>query len=350
MNKAISTLLKIVLFLGIGVTILGLLYNSLNKKYQEDCQLRGIASEDCSLVDKVISDFQSASIFWLGMIVVCFMLSNVSRAMRWRQMTTSLGYHTRLPNGFWTIMLGYFANLGLPRLGEIVRPATFAKYERIPLEKVVGTVALGRIIDLICFASVFLLALLLQFDTLWGYLSEQASIRHLLASPLVIGGLVAGLLALAIFYFRWDQIKSSKLAQRLLRVLHGFLDGLRSISKIRNLGVFVFHSIVIWLLYYLMTVLCFQAFAPTAHLGPLAGLLVFVFGSIGMIIPAPGGMGSYHALVVAALTIYGVGQDDAFSFAMIIFFTINIFGNVLFGLLALVLLPGLNASYIPHRP
>ena len=77
--------------------------------------------------------------------------------------------------------------------------------------------------------------------------------------------------------------------------------------------------------------------------------MVFVFGSLGMIIPSPGGMGSYHALVIAALALYGVDVNDAFSFAMIIFFTINIFGNILFGILALIHLPGYNQSYQPAR-
>ena len=102
-------------------------------------------------------------------------------------------------------------------------------------------------------------------------------------------------------------------------------------------------------MYYLMTFLCFRAFDPTAHLGPLAGLLVFVFGSLGMIIPTPGGMGSYHALVIAALVLLGINQNDAFSFAMIIFFTINIFGNILFGIIALILLPNQNRNYQPVR-
>jgi uncharacterized membrane protein YbhN (UPF0104 family) len=102
-------------------------------------------------------------------------------------------------------------------------------------------------------------------------------------------------------------------------------------------------------MYFLMTYFCFKAFEPTAHLGALAALLIFVFGSLGMIIPTPGGMGSYHALVIAGLMLYGINQNDAFSFAMIIFFTINIFGNILFGIIALILLPGYNRHYQPVR-
>ena len=132
-------------------------------------------------------------------------------------------------------------------------------------------------------------------------------------------------------------------------MIGGFAEGLRSLQKVENKGILLLHTVTIWLMYFLMTFLCFKSFAPTAHLGPMAGLMIFVFGSLGMIIPTPGGMGSYHALVMAGLALYGIDQNDAFSFTMIIFFTINIFGNVLFGLIALFLLPGYNRRYQPTR-
>ena len=77
-------------------------------------------------------------------------------------------------------------------------------------------------------------------------------------------------------------------------------------------------------MYYMMTYLCFFAFAPTAHLAPIAALTVFVFGTFGIVIPSPGGMGTYHVLATAALVIHGVNSNDAFSFANIMFFSIQI--------------------------
>jgi hypothetical protein len=95
-------------------------------------------------------------------------------------------------------------------------------------------------------------------------------------------------------------------------------------------------------MYFLMTFFCFYAYEPTAHLGFMAALLCFVFGSFGVLIPSPGGMGTYQIAVTAALVIYGVAKADAFAFSNIIFFTINLVCNVLFGLLAYMLLPILN--------
>ncbi|NND05754.1 MAG: flippase-like domain-containing protein [Saprospiraceae bacterium] len=351
MNKLLVSGFKVLFFLGIGIGILWLLYNNLNAKYIEDCATRGIPESACSLIDKVTTDLKSANVYWLLVITVCFIISNISRTIRWRQFIRPLGYDTNIWNGFHAIMLGYFANLGFPRLGEPVRAGTFAKYEKIAFEKVMGTVVLDRVLDLIFFALVFLLALFLQFETLWTYITTHAtldlvSIFNSNWVKVLLLILLAGILAT---WFYRNLIMASKVFFKLKHLLAGFMDGLSSIRKVESLPWLFFHSVVIWLMYYLMTYLCFQSFAPTSHLGPLAGLLVFVFGSLGIIIPTPGGMGSYHALVMAALALYGVGLDDAFSFAMIIFFTINIFGNVLFGVIALLFLPGYNRNYQPVR-
>ena len=92
----------------------------------------------------------------------------------------------------------------------------------------------------------------------------------------------------------------------------------------------------------MMAYFCFKAFPPTAELSPIVALMVYTFGAFGILIPSPGGMGTYHALVTAALIIYGVNSYDGFSFANIFFFSVNIFGSIAFGLLALLILPMLN--------
>ena len=187
-------------FLAFGLTILWFLYNDLNSSYLAECHLKGIPESECNLVDKVLDDFRSAHIFWLVIICLCFFISNISRSLRWQQLLESLGYSTRWSNAFHCVMLGYFANLGLPRLGEVVRAGTFSRYESIPFEKVMGTVAVDRIIDLICFSVVFLLALSLQYDLLWNYLSANAqfNLGQILANPLVISLIIS----LILYIFR----------------------------------------------------------------------------------------------------------------------------------------------------
>ena len=351
MKNRIADILKMLLFLGVGVIILYFLYQSLDASYQEECAQRGIASSDCNLWQKLVNDLKSTNVFWLVVIAICFFISNISRALRWQQLIQTFGHSTRRMNAFLTTMLGYFANLGFPRVGEFVRAGSFARYEKIPFENIMGTVAVDRTVDLLCFVIIFTLGMTLQFDVLWTYFNENLSLpfTSIFQSVWFYFGAAIVLLSLVLIYLRWQALQRYGLFARLNKLIGGFIEGLKSIAKVKSVGWFIAHTLIIWLMYYLMTYLCFKSFEPTAALGPLAGMMVFVFGTIGMIIPSPGGMGSYHALVIAGLVLYGVRADDAFSFAMIIFFTINIFGNILFGLLALLILPGYNSQYQPVR-
>jgi uncharacterized protein (TIRG00374 family) len=350
LKKTISKIFKFILFVGIGVTILVILYNKLNAGYQLHCAANGIPDADCNLVHKVIEDFKSARYIWLVIIVICFMISNVHRAIRWKYLLDSLGYKTRFWNGFHAIMVMYFTNLGFPRIGEIIRAGTVSRYEKIPFEKVFGTATVDRIMDMISMLIVFLLALTLEFDTLWSYIQRNAvrlDLNAFFSSTPFFIALVAIVLIgiLAVVKRKW--LFSLNLVQKFVELGRGFLEGLKSIAKLKNIPAFIFHSVMIWVMYYLMLYLCFFSFEPTSHLGPLPALMVFIFGSLGMLVPAPGGMGSYHALVVAGLMLYGVSEFDAFSFAMIVFFTIQIFGNILFGIIGLILLPIYNKGYQP---
>ncbi len=351
MKGRIGTILKVIVFLSFGFGILWLLYHNLNVKYVEDCALRGVPEDQCSLIDKVYEDLRSTRPFWLFAVAFCFFVSNISRSLRWQQLLSTMGYKTRWGNAFHCTMLGYFANLGLPRLGEFVRPGTLSRYEKIPFEKVMGTVVVDRALDFLCFGLIFVLALALQYEIFWNYLKENADLDFLSVtqSPLFIGLVILCFLAPFVIWIYRVQLKSTRLFRKLAEMVGGFLDGLKSLVYVQNKPLLLLHTIVIWVMYYLMTYLCFRSFAPTSHLAPLAALLVHVFGSLGMIIPSPGGMGSYHALVIAALGLYGIEQNNAFSFAMIIFFTINLFGNILFGIIALILLPGYNLNYKPAR-
>lgn len=348
MKKLLRNALKLILFVGIGVTILTLLYGKLNESYQLTCVEKGIPPADCSLIDKVWADFQQSNFWILAIVVLCYMISNVHRTYRWKALIDSLGYRTRFLNVFNSTMLLYFANLGFPRIGEFVRAGLMAKYEKVPFEKLMGTVTVDRIFDMLSFVVVFVLALCFEYDTLWNFVVDQrAAGTDAAGSNTAIWILAGGALIAAVLYSQREKLGQSQVVGKLHKMLQGFLDGIKSVAKLKNVPAFIFHSVMIWVMYYFMTYLCFFAFAPTASLGPEVALMAFVFGSLGMIIPSPGGMGSYHTLVVAALVLYGVGSDDAFSFAMIIFFTVNIFGNVLFGLLALIALPLTNKGYEP---
>jgi len=312
--------------------------------YAEDCALKGQSGDNCSLFDKLISDFKNTHLFWLIVISVCFTFSQLFRAIRWRFLLRPMGYEISLFNSFATVMVGYFANLGIPRVGEFVRAGFLAKYEEVAIEKAFATIVIERVVDVILLLFMLLLGFIFHYDALWGYLSDNLVIST--SKLAMIGGalVVLGLIGLYILkkVLSLDDEKLHPIAKKIKGLITGFVEGLLEIKKLPNVGSFVVYSIGIWLMYFLMHYLAFYAFDPVAHLSAIDGILVFDFGSLGIVFPSPGGMGSYHFMIVESLKILGVDPVDGFSFAMITFFTLTIFCTIVFGLISLILLPIVN--------
>lgn len=351
MKRKIINFLKFLLFLGLGIGILYIVYWNQNAAFQEDCAQRGIAEADCSLWRKVLGDFASVNYFWILLVLLGFILSNISRAIRWRMLIRPLGYKPRLRNAFLSIAIGYFANLGLPRLGEIVRAGTLAQYEKIKAEKVMGTIVVDRVIDVMSILLVTGLALALEFDTIMAFFREEADIGSRINSGGQLLAILAGvgLLGLLLLWAFRRALMRTKLFRKIVDILRGFWEGVNSVRQLDRPWLFIVHSVNIWLMYFLMTYLCFFAFTPTRELSPLAALMVFVFGGWGVVVPSPGGMGTYHFLAKTALEMYGVSGDNAFSWANIAFFSIQLGCNVTLGIIALIVLPVINRDYHPQN-
>jgi len=322
-----------------------LLYRSQNKAYQAQCALDGIPAEDCSLIDKVLTDFANANYFWLLMVILLFMISNLSRTARWHMLIRPLGYQPRFVNGLGAIMIGYFANLGIPRIGEVARAGVLARYEKIEVEKVMGTIVVDRIIDVLSILIVTVLALILQYRQIWSAVRDLLDLSTLI--KLGVAGAIALLISVALFFLFRKKLEQTRIYQKIVSILKGFVEGLATVRQLDRPWLFLLHSINIWLMYYLLNYLCFFAYEPTSDLSPLVGLVTFVFGGWGIVIPTPGGMGSYHFLVQVALGIYGVSSPDSFSYAMIAFITVQIGASAIFGLISLLLLPFINQGYQP---
>lgn len=349
MNKLVKNVLQFLLSLSIGSTILYFVYQSQSKDYVQDCMAKGNPAEACNLMDKLMSDFQQTHFGWIALVMVAFLVSNYSRTAKWMILLKPLGYRPRFINGFLSILVAYFANIFIPRIGEVARAGVFAKYEKIPVEKVMGTIVVDRVVDVLCLLLAFCLALIFEFDKIWGYIDQQSSGQAKEGGSnlkwIILSVILAGL---ALLYFLRKKLAKTAIFHKFQQVLHGFWEGIRTVGKLDQPVLFVLHSLNIWLLYFLMTWLGFKAFGPTSHLDLRAALTVFAFGTLGMVIPSPGGMGSFQGLVTWVLThFYGIKGDDAFSVANIIFFLIQLGLNSVMGLIAFVLLPLVNKNYEP---
>lgn len=338
MNTLLKTILRVSVFLLIGAGILFLIYRGQNAKFVEDCALRGIPAAECSLIRKIWNDFLSVNPVWLMMVLVAFMLSNVSRAHRWVMLFQGLGYKARFGTAFFTIMFGYLANLGVPRIGEVMRAAMMGRYEGIPTEKSIGTVVADRVIDVLILLVMIILAFVFQFRVIYGFMADNLNLNTTIGKLVIplAAFLVTGVI---ILWLLRNRIRQWPFIRRFRETILGFIAGLRSVRTVENKWLFAGHTLFIWLMYFLMNYWCLKAFAPTSALGPAAALIVFVFGALGILFPSPGGMGTYHAMIIAALLMYNISGDDAFSFANILYFSVQIFCNVFFGSMALIALP-----------
>ena len=94
-------------------------------------------------------------------------------------------------------------------------------------------------------------------------------------------------------------------------------------------------------MYFVMIYITFWSFQFTSHLGVLTGLTVFVMASFGMVAPSPGGIGTWHFMVIETLVIYGVERTPANAFAFAAHGTMTLL-LVVIGLISLILLPVVN--------
>jgi glycosyltransferase 2 family protein len=343
MNPIVKSTLKLIFFASFGLGVLWLVYNNQNTAYIAQCKIDGVSPENCSLSRKLLNDFRNINYGWMAAVWVVFTLSNLSRAIRWQMLIEPLGKKPKLSTTFWAVILGYFANLGLPRAGEVLRAGTVAKYEQIPTQKIIGTVVVERMIDMIAFALIVGVAFLLEFNTLWQYIQQKGGMNSTDKGHIwLFGATMLGVFGCLLIWVFRRPIGKIGFLQPLFNLAEGFLQGILSIKKVKYPARLLFHSVSIYGMYYLQTWFSMKCFAPTADMSLNQALMVFVMGSMGFIIPSPGGMGTYHALTIAALSLYGIRGDDGFSFANISFFSIQIVYCSLFGIVALVLLPMLN--------
>ncbi len=346
-KRRLTTLLKFLVFVGVGVTILYLVYHRQSAAYQEECVLKGIGTQDCNLMRKIYSDFISSNVFVLAMVVFLFFLSNVFRAARWKMMLEPIGINAKFSNLFHSVMLGYFANLGLPRVGEIVRGGVLAKKENVKFDKVMGTIVLDRSIDMLSLLVLIMITFIFSYDEIANFILSNNNITDkingIVNSSLFWGGIIVFIVSF-VFVWRSKFLRNSVIFKKIINFIKGIIEGVKSIKKIKNPFLFWFHSIAIWVIYYLMNVVGFYTFKPTYDLNFEAALVVSSFGSLGFVIPSPGGMGTYHFLVIEALKLYGISGSDGFSWANMMFFSIQIFGIILFGILAIIMLNMRNSD------
>ena len=261
-------------------------------------------------------------------------LSHISRAIRWKYLLNPLGYYPKTINSILSVLIGYFSNLGIPRSGEVLRATAMDRYENIPFQKGFGTVIAERVVDLILLMFLILLALGLQYDLITGYLSfDNINLFETLLALLLSA---LSFLLLRKFFLQSTHPVTEKIKQFFL----GIWEGMLSIKKMKNKGLFIAHTFFIWLMYVLMFWVIKFSIPETTSLGMNAMIPAFVVGGLS-ISATNGGIGIYPYSVSLVLIAFGISKESGLAFGWIMW-TCQTLMVVSFGALAFFTLPLVN--------
>ena len=223
--------------------------------------------EDWHTILHVMTDEMNWS--WMLLSFPFGILAQMFRGWRWKQTLDPVGEHPRTSVSIHSIFLSYAASLVIPRVGEFTRCGVLKRYDNISFPKALGTVVTERAIDSLLIMGITTLVLLLEMST-FG------------------------------IFFR-------KTGTNLEGILHRFSWA----------GYFVF-TLGIWLSYFVHYYLTFFCFDFTADLGLGCALVTFIVGSIAVIVPTPNGAGPWHFAVKTMLILYGVQDEHALYFVLIV--------------------------------
>jgi hypothetical protein len=320
LSTRLKKLLKIIIPILLGVFLVWYSYNSTSPENRKE----------------IFKYIREADLFWVGISIVIGVLSHISRAVRWNFLLEPLGYKPKIRNNIFFILMAYFANLGIPRSGEVIRATALATYENVPFQKGFGTIVTERVIDLLMLLLIIFIALIAQTDIILGYL--KANGIGLTAALLLVAG---GILFLFLF-LAFLRRSTSRLALKLKDLVKGLLDGLLSIFKMKNKWAFLFHTIFIWGAYVAMFWVIKFTVAETMSLSISELLVAFIAGAFAMY-TTNGGIGLYPIAVSKSLTLFGISavSGDAFGWIMWISQTLMV---VIFGAISFLLLPLLNRN------
>ena len=270
-------------------------------------------------------------------------LSHFLRALRWRLIMEPLGYRPSIANTYLAVLIGYLANLAIPRLGEVLKCTLLAKYERVPAEKIVGTIVAERAFDVISLGIVFLLALGLQFNVIeagWNQLKSQTTASVIDSNEgdwkiyLLVG---IGIVLIALFFILRKRIPA--ILASIKKIISGIWEGVMSATKLKQHNLFFLYSFGIWFLYLLATYVGLHATAGTESSFATA-ISCLAYASIGMIL-TPGGIGAYAYFMAKVLELNGVDYTLGLANGTLQWFSQFLIVIVLGGV-SLIILPIIN--------
>lgn len=255
--------------------------------------------------------------WWMLLSLAFGILPQMARAWRWKMALEPLGEHPRRTSYIDAIFMSYAASLVIPRVGEVTRCGTLKTADGVSFTKSLGTVVTERLVDSLLMLLFTGIAFLLQLPMFLRFLKETntnigdllyrfTGTGYIVTFICLVAALIAGLVAIRRFSF-------FKKGRDMLRDMW---EGVLSLRKVRNLPLYLFYSVLIWVGYFLHFYIAFFSFDFTAHLSIGAAFLIFCVGTFAVLVPTPNGAGPWHFAVKTMLVLYGVAETQAIMFAL----------------------------------
>ena len=299
--KISSIILKILMPLVLGGAILYWMY-------------RG---EDWHQIRHIMTDEMDWS--WMLLSFPFGILAQMFRGWRWKQSLEPVGERPRTSTSIHAIFLSYAASLLIPRVGEFTRCGVLKRYDNVSFSKALGTVVTERAIDSLLIMGITALVLLLEMSTFGMFFRKTGTNLHtILYGFSWMGYLVVAICAVAILILLHFLLRKLSIYNKVKATFSNIWQGVISLRNVRNIPLFVFFTLGIWVSYFLHYYLTFFCFDFTADLGIGCALVTFIVGSIAVIVPTPNGAGPWHFAVKTMLILYGVADEHALYFVLIV--------------------------------
>ena len=257
--------------------------------------------------------------WWMLLSLAFGILPQMARAWRWKMALEPLGEHPRRTSCIDAIFMSYAASLVIPRVGEVTRCGTLKTADGVSFTKSLGTVVTERLVDSLLMLLFTGIAFLLQLPMFLRFLKEtNTNIGDLLYRFTGTGYIVTFICLVAALIAVFVAIRRFSFFKKGRDMLRDMWEGVLSLRKVRNLPLYLFYSVLIWVGYFLHFYIAFFSFDFTAHLSIGAAFLIFCVGTFAVLVPTPNGAGPWHFAVKTMLILYGVGDVDALNFVLIV--------------------------------
>jgi len=307
LRKKIIQGLKFLAFLVIGIVLLWLAFRNVNFK-------------------SLANGLKEANYFWLLLSVIFGLVAFLSRARRWMILINPLGFKPTFWHTFHGMMTGYLANLALPRIGEITRCMTLGKKEKIPVDQLFGTVVVERTIDFISLLLIMTVMVITSGEKINEFLKVSIFIplRDMVFSAFGFTWIiwvilvVASVISLLLLIRYRKNLRKIRFVAKIFDLSRGVINGLKTIMSLERKWEFLFHTVLIWLNYTLMTWVVVFCIDSTSHLTFGDAVFLLVIGGLAMSAPVQSGLGAFHYIISRGLAfVQGVNLEDGLVYAIL---------------------------------